>query len=173
MTLKITTDNKTRFATDDVVRLLRGALRATKNGRSTRYVLVAVGYTRKATSWSSVRWKPCEGGKRDLLISFSLLNQDHAPPELHALAGLVMEALTTAPGKVPSIPSWQRDTRWADDCTLKVCVPVTRTPQQRAFDREAHARRMLARAQADVERAQRRVDNWLPKVRYYDRKKEA
>lgn len=173
MTKLITTNNRTRFETCDIVRLLRGSLRATKTGRDTRYVTIDVGYTRHSSSSAGACWTVTGIGKRDLLLRLRLRNEDHTAADVHALAGRIMQALDTSPGKESMIPFWQRDTRWADDCSLKLKVVVTKTPQERSADREAHARRMLARAQADVQRAQARVDKWLPKVRYYDRKKEA
>lgn len=173
MTRSIKTNNRTKFDTDAIVRLLRGALRATSTGRSTRYVSVDIGWTRKPSSWAGVVWTRAGGGRRDLNVRFSLRNEDHTAADVHALAGQTMEALDTPATGMPPIPFWQRDTRWVDDLTLTRKQARTSTPAERSAEREAHARKMLARAQADAQRVQARVERWSEKVRYYDRKQEA
>ena len=70
-------------------------------------------------------------------------------------------------------PWWQVDTLWADGMRIRLKAEKKKpTSSERVAAREAHVRRMLARAEADEARASARVKRWAKKVRYYDNKKK-
>lgn len=69
------------------------------------------------------------------------------------------------------LPWWRHDLTWVDGMVVKRIDPKPPlTIADRVKKREEHCRNMLARAEADAERALARVEKWTRKVKYYDRK---
>lgn len=65
---------------------------------------------------------------------------------------------------------WRQDTRWSDQLKMREKpIKPKLTTAQRVSQREAHARKMLLRAERDEARASVRVAKWAAKVKYYDK----
>lgn len=87
--------------------------------------------------------------------------------EVGALAMLLAKEI----GLHPTTVWWQLDARWSADHAIRVVDDKPKpTTAERVQAREDHARKMLARAEVDADRALARCERWRGKVKYYEAK---
>ncbi len=177
--MKRTVSNTTRYRSSDIFEMVRGALRASKATAAS--CNIAVRYSRTGEPQAEAKVSYIAGPKSPVTrerkrearwtIKLAIL-ADMDLASKHALAGKLMAAIGKQRFPLKQFIDWQQPTNWCDDLPLGQHQKATMTPAERASEREAHARKMLARAEADRDRAQARVDKWAVKVKYYDRKQE-
>ena len=185
--------NQTSYQVDDVVRLLRGAFRAERlnqhggwhlsvvRTKSVKHpVKVEVDSVRcHALERKKGMSAPVEGNRRffryDIRICLPisdkhLAGDSLAPALINQLAGQLMCALNHP----TDMPWWQMNTLWVEGLPLRrKPVAPKQTMVERVQARDDHARKMLARAKDDADRALARVDKWQAKVTYYDKRRLA
>lgn len=190
-----TWDNESDYEVDDLIRLVRGVFSAERLTQKAGWVLhvkktrsdnnpVTVQVCKvRCGAWTTrarIQGATHSGGSKPVRygICIGLPTSDKhldgdslAPALINQLVGQLMVEMNSVYEK--GTPWWVMNTLWADGLLLRKKPGKPKlTTDERVLAREAHARKMLERAEADADRALARVEKWQRKVTYYDKKND-